>query len=170
MTATPHTAILSLGSNLGDRADQLAQAVQALAALPQTKMPHRSSLYESEPVDVLEAFSDMNFLNAAVILETGLSAPELSDAIHQIEDNLQRTRTLPNQPRTIDIDIIAFDQLVSDDPELTLPHPRAHLRRFVLQPLAELEPEIILPGQKLNVAELLKALPGKPAVTLYQKC
>ncbi len=168
MPATPHKAILSLGSNLGDRAGWLRKATDALKSCPEIRITGRSSLYETEPVEVPERYSDDLYLNSVVLIETVLSPEQLSDAIHQIEDDLQRTRKGPNQPRTIDIDMIAFDQLISEAPELTLPHPRAHLRRFVLQPLAELAPDIILPGQKANVSELLKVLPVRPAVTRYR--
>ncbi len=167
MTAPPHIAILSLGSNLGDRVRWLTKAMQALGALSATRIAARSSLYETEPVDVIAEHREKSFLNAVLIIETDLSPQQLSAAMHQIEADLQRTRNLPRQPRTIDIDIIAFDQQISADPELTLPHPRAHLRRFVLQPLAELTPELLLPGQTRSVADLLNALPEKPAVQLY---
>jgi len=166
MTGTPHKAILSLGSNIGDRTDWLNQATQALAALPGTEVTAHSSIYETEPVNVPESFKNETFLNTVVIIKTTLHVEQLSDAIHKIEDYLQRVRTLPNQPRTIDIDIITFDKLVSDDSNLTLPHPRAHLRRFVLQPLSELEPDFILPEHLKTVTELLKALPHSPASKL----
>jgi 2-amino-4-hydroxy-6-hydroxymethyldihydropteridine diphosphokinase len=166
---TIHTAILSLGSNIGDRAAWLKKAADALSALPDTKITFRSSIYETEPVDVPEEHSEQSFLNAVLIIETALSPQQLSDAVHKIEDQLQRTRNTPNQPRTIDIDIITQNDIISEDPALTLPHPRAHLRRFVLQPLAEIDPGFTLPGQTSPISELLKAIPEKPAVNLYSK-
>lgn len=158
METHPHKAILSLGSNIGDRADWLTRATEAIAALPSTRIIARSSLYKTEAVNVPAEFKDQSFLNAVLIVETTLSPKQLSKAVHQIEDQLQRTRDIPNQPRTIDIDIITFDNLISDDKDLTLPHPRAHLRGFVLHPLAELAPNLILPGQKATVTELLALL------------
>ncbi|MFA7172150.1 MAG: 2-amino-4-hydroxy-6-hydroxymethyldihydropteridine diphosphokinase [Kiritimatiellia bacterium] len=160
----PHTAILSIGSNLGDRKGWLAQAVQALAALPKTKLKRCSSLYESEPVEVAAEHRNKAFINAVLIIETELTSQQFSNAVHQIEEQLLRVRQTPNQPRTIDIDIITFDNIISSDSNLTLPHPRAHLRRFVLQPLAELNPKFIVPGQTATVATLLAALPERSEV------
>ncbi|MDD2598922.1 MAG: 2-amino-4-hydroxy-6-hydroxymethyldihydropteridine diphosphokinase [Kiritimatiellae bacterium] len=160
----PHTAIISIGSNLGDRRSWLTQATQALAALPETALKCCSSLYESEPVGVAAEHRHKTFLNAVLIVETGLTPQDFSNAIHQIEEQLLRVRATPNQPRSIDIDIIAFDNIISPDPNLTLPHPRAHLRRFVLQPLSEINPKFIIPGQTATVTMLLQALPEKPEV------
>ena len=163
MPETLYKAILSLGSNIGNRAEWLIKATEAVAKLPETSIAARSSIYETEAVDVPAEFKEQSFLNAVLIVETTLTPKQLSEAIHQIEDQLHRTREISNQPRTIDIDIIAFDNIISDDKELTLPHPRAHLRRFVLQPLAEIVPEFILPGQNTTVSDLLGKLPKKPA-------
>lgn len=164
--AAPHTAVLALGSNLGDRVSWLAQALQALTALPGTKLTRCSSLYESEPVEVAAKDQDKPFINAVLLIETGLTPTQLSNSVHQIEEQLLRTRQRPNQPRTIDIDIITFDNIISSDLHLTLPHPRAHLRRFVLQPLAEINPKFIIPGQTATVKALLESLPENPAVKL----
>ncbi len=167
MPAEPiHKAILSLGSNISDRAGWLTQAAEAISGLPSTRITARSSIYETEAVDVPAEFREQAFLNAVLIVETALTAKQLSKVVHQIEDQLQRTRDIPNQPRTIDIDIITFDNLVSDDKELTLPHPRTHLRRFVLQPLSEIEPKFILPDQSETVSELLCKLPTPHSVKL----
>jgi len=168
MPVTLHSAILSLGSNLGNRAAWLTKATNSIAELPGTQINARSSIYETEPVDVPDQFNNESFLNAVIIIETQLTASRLSDSIHRIEDQLQRTRGIPNQPRTIDIDIITFDDLISDATGLTLPHPRAHLRRFVLQPLAEIEPDLILPGQKEDITTLLRSLPDLPSVKLFE--
>ena len=161
-----HTAILSLGSNLGDRAAWLSRAAAAVAQLPGTRITARSSLYETEPVDVPAEHADKPFLNAVLIIATQLDSEELSVAVHTIEDQLERSRETYNSPRTIDIDIIAFDREIRVAPKLTLPHPGAIQRRFVLQPLAEIAPDYTLPGQKKSVSELLEHLPESPAANL----
>ena len=131
-------AILSLGSNLEPRAEYLKRAIAALSALPETTFVRASSVIETEPVDVPPEFVAMKFLNQVVIFETNLDPVDFSRRMHVIEDDLGRVRTVRNGPRTIDIDLIDFGGRAIDTPELTLPHPRARLRDFVLRPLAEL--------------------------------
>jgi 2-amino-4-hydroxy-6-hydroxymethyldihydropteridine diphosphokinase len=155
------TVILSLGSNIEPRKGYLDQAIQALAALPGTQHLRCSSVHETEPVGVPEAEAGLLFLNAVVVLETPLSPHAFSTAIHAIEERLGRTRNNRyGAARTIDIDIIALGDQVIDTPTLTLPHPRAHQRAFVLQPLSELLPDYKLPGQQQTVAQLLASLPS----------
>ena len=126
-------------------------------------------MYETEPVDVPHAFAGLFYLNAVVIVETTLAVKTFSDAVHAIEARLGRQRgAIPNLPRTIDIDIITFDALRVDSPTLALPHPRARERRFVLQPLADLRPGLVLPGERRSVADLLRALPEAPRVTRFE--
>jgi 2-amino-4-hydroxy-6-hydroxymethyldihydropteridine diphosphokinase len=164
----PHRAILSLGSNLGDRLAWLSRACAAIAGLEGTRIAERSPVYETDPVDVPERFADARFLNCVLLVETALPPDAFSNALHAIEARLERVRgTERHQPRTIDIDIIAFDDLVSTMPDLVLPHPCAHLRRFVLQPLADLRPDLRLPGFSQSVAELLAALPTVPRVARF---
>ena len=161
-------AILSLGSNQGDRLAWLKRAGLELLALPDTSCVAFSPVYETEPVGVSSEFAGLNFLNCVVIVQTGLSPESFSAAIHAVEDRLGRTRgDTPNLPRTIDIDIIAFGALRLESPSLTLPHPRARGRRFVLQPLADLRPGFVFPGDSKTVADLLSALPPFPQVTRY---
>lgn len=131
-------AIVSLGSNIGDRADYLKRAIENLSQLPDTRLITVSSVIETEPVGVPEEFTEMKFLNQVAVFETDLSAHEFSDRMHSIEDNMGRVRVVRNGPRTIDIDLIDFGGTKMDTPELTLPHPRAKERDFVLAPLAEL--------------------------------
>lgn len=131
-------AVVSLGSNIEPRADYLDRARNALAALPGTRLVKASSVIETEPVGVPAEFASMRFLNQVAVFETGLDAFGFSRRMHAIEDGLGRVRTVRNGPRTIDIDLIDFDGQVIDTPELTLPHPRAANRDFVLRPLAEL--------------------------------
>ena len=131
-------AIVSLGSNIEPRVEYLSRAVDALAAFPETKLVAASGAIETEPVDVPPEFAAMKFMNQVAVFETALSAREFSRRMHEVEDSLGRRRTVRNGPRTIDIDLVDFGGMVSDDPELTLPHPRARMRDFVMGPLAEL--------------------------------
>lgn len=131
-------AIISLGSNLEPRADHLATAREALAAFPSTRVTAVSSVIETEPVDVPVEFATLKFLNQIVVCETDLTAEDFARRMHAVEDALGRVRTVRNGPRTIDLDLIDFGGQVIETPELTLPHPRARQRAFVMQPLAEL--------------------------------
>ena len=131
-------AIVSLGSNIEPRVEYLSRAVDALAAFPETKLVAASGAIETEPVDVPPEFAHMKFMNQVAVFETALSAREFSRRMHEVEDALGRRRTVRNGPRTIDIDLVDFGGMVSDDSELTLPHPRARMRDFVMGPLAEL--------------------------------
>lgn len=130
--------LVALGSNIEPRAAYLARARAALAELPQTRFVRASSVIETEPVAVPSEFAVQKFLNQVAILETELSPQEFSIRMHAIEEKLGRVRTVRNGPRTIDLDLIDFGGIRSDDPELTLPHPRARERAFVMLPLAEL--------------------------------
>lgn len=153
------TAILSLGSNIEPRTAFIEKAVQELVSLPGTHHLRCSSIYETEPVGVPEAEHGLFFLNAVVMLQTSLSVQTFSTAIHAIEERLGRTRTgVYGAARTLDIDIIAFGDTIMNTPNLTLPHPHAHHRTFVLQPLAELFPDYVLPGHQQTVTQLLNSL------------
>lgn len=131
-------AVVSLGSNIEPRADYLRRALEALAALPRTRLVRASSVIETEPLGVPDEFAGLRFLNQAAIFETELSPLEFSRRMHAIEDSLGRVRTVRNGPRTIDLDLIDFAGAQMSSPELTLPHPRAKERDFVMKPLAEL--------------------------------
>ena len=131
-------AIVSLGSNIEPRADYLKRAVSALSSLPETRFVKASSVIETEPVDVPPEFAALKFLNQVAVFETALDPFDFSRRMHAIEDDLGRVRTVRNGPRTIDIDLIDFGGQDINTPELTLPHPRAHLRSFVQEPLKEL--------------------------------
>ena len=157
------TVILSLGSNIEPRNAFIEKALQALSALPATHHLRCSSVHETEPVGVPEAEREHMFLNAVVVLETSLPPPIFSTAIHAFEARLGRTRTgRHGSARTIDIDIIAFGDMILNTPDLTLPHPHAHHRTFVLQPLAELLPDYVLPGQHQTVTQLLETIVSTP--------
>ncbi|HQL51115.1 MAG TPA: 2-amino-4-hydroxy-6-hydroxymethyldihydropteridine diphosphokinase [Kiritimatiellia bacterium] len=161
-------SVLSLGSNEGDRLAWLVRARAALTAETALTMQACSPVYETDPVGVPDAFTQQRYLNQIVIVETDLSPQVFSQLIHTIEHRLGRTRgTERNLPRTLDIDIITFGDVRSTDPNLTLPHPRAGTRRFVLQPLADLRPDARLPGDTRTVRERLHDLPDTPRVTLF---
>ena len=130
--------LVSLGSNIEPREDYLKRAIAALSALPETQFVKASSIIETDPVDVPPEFAALKFLNQVAIFETKLDPFDFSRRMHVIEDNLGRVRTVRNGPRTIDIDLIDFGGQVINTPELTIPHPRAKDRAFVLEPLREL--------------------------------
>jgi 2-amino-4-hydroxy-6-hydroxymethyldihydropteridine diphosphokinase len=135
-------AWVGLGANLGDPAATLAAALADLAALPATRVEAVSSLYRSTPVDA----QGPDFLNAVARLRTALAPPALLQALQRIEQAHGRQRPYPNAPRTLDLDLLLHGRTVLTSPALTLPHPRLHLRRFVLDPLAEIDPALDLPG------------------------
>lgn len=151
---------LSLGSNMGDRMHYLRAAVDAIACTPNVSIAATSPVYETEPVGVKQQYRDMPYYNAALILETTLPPNAISAIIHAIEDDLGRVRENDRfAPRTIDIDILFAGSTISADPSLTLPHPRWAQRRFVLQPLADIRPNLRIPGSNRTVVEHLAALP-----------
>ena len=152
-------AFVGLGSNLGDREAMLRQALELLALEPGLEVRHVSTFRETEPV----GFTDQpRFLNAAAEVETELSAPELLARLLDVERRLGRVRGGPRfGPRTIDLDLLVYGDAVVDDPELRVPHPRLHEREFVLQPLAELDPALVVPGHG-TVENLLAKLHSKP--------
>ena len=131
-------AIVSLGSNLEPRADYLNRAIAALSSLSETRFVRASSVIETEPVDVPPKFGALKFVNQVAVFETTLEPFDFSRRMHAIEDDFGRVRTVRNGPRTIDIDLIDFGGQIINTPELTLPHPRAHRRSFVQEPLREL--------------------------------
>jgi len=131
--------IICLGSNIEPRSVYLDRAQKALCALPGTKLVAEGGTDETAPVDVPPEFSDKMFMNRILVFETDLPPRDFSDRMHGIEDELGRMRGgVRNIPRTIDIDMIDYEGVVMDDPELTLPHPRARERAFVVEPLKRL--------------------------------
>ncbi len=155
---------LSLGSNLGDRADNLRRAVDRLSGTPGVRFLARSSIYETEPVDVPPEFADRPYLNAVAVFEVSIPLDRWSARCHAVEDELGRVRTGFHHPRTIDIDLLWFGREIRDEPHLRLPHPQIASRRFVCEPLAEIRPDLRLPGLPGTISDLLSALPVRPAV------
>jgi len=147
-------AYIALGGNLGDPRRQLLEAVDALVRLPGTRVLRRSRLYRTPPWGVLE---QPPFLNAAVLLDTGLGPHALLEALLTIEQHAGRVRAARNGPRTLDLDLLHIDGVQLDDARLTLPHPRIGARAFVLLPLGDIAPDLQLPGQG-RVADLLAAV------------
>lgn len=156
---------IGLGSNLGDRLANLRTALAKLEALPGVRLLGKSSVYETEPVGVPEAYASLDFLNAVAVFEVSIALEAWSDAVHGIEDAMLRRRAgVRNAPRIIDLDLLYFGDAVSDKPHLHLPHPQCTSRRFVCAPLAELRPALVLPGEIRTIADILVALPLKPKV------
>jgi len=150
---TTVTAWIALGANLGDPPAMLAEAFDALAALPHSRLIARSSLYRTAPVD---APGQPDYYNAVAHLDTSLAADTLLDALQDVETRCGRLRSFRNAPRTLDLDLLLYGDERRESARLTLPHPRMHLRAFVLAPLAELAPELSIPGHG-PIASLLAA-------------
>jgi len=150
------TAYIALGSNLGDRAATLRQAVDRLTLLG--SMEAVSPFIETAPVGMVD---QPPFLNAAAMLSTILPPRDLLAALHAIEQDLGRVRTIHTihwGPRTLDLDLLLYDDLVIALPGVTVPHPRMHERRFVLEPLAAIAPTVQHPVRKQSAADMLRLL------------
>lgn len=155
MRRDPVTAFVALGGNLGDARATVLQAFQDLAGLPETRLMARSRLYRTAPHEA----SGPDFINAVARIETGLSAPELLQALQTLEHAAGRERPYPNAPRTLDLDILLYGDARIDSPKLTVPHPRMRGRAFVLRPLADVAPE------RVSAADLL-VVQGQPIEAL----
>jgi len=139
-----HRAFIALGSNLEQPEAQVNQAFEALARLPDTRLVARSSLYRSAPV----GYADQpDFINAVAQIETRLTPHDLLQSLLGIEQEFGRVREFRNAPRTLDLDLLLYDDIQFHEPGLTLPHPRMHERAFVLLPLLEIDAHCVIPGR-----------------------
>lgn len=160
----------SLGSNLGGRLRLLSQAKTILLMDPQVTFVDQSSVYETEPVGVKDEYRTMKFLNAVLVVESPYTAAEWLPKIKKIEATLHRVRTEDrNVPRTIDVDILFSGDEIVDDDLLQIPHPRWAERRFVVEPLAEVRGDMILPGTDASVRKILAQLPASEDVRLFSE-
>lgn len=152
-------AYVGLGANLGDRAGTMTRAIELLGERPGIDVVGISSFRETEPVGYLD---QPRFLNAAVAVDTTLAPEVLLATLLEVERELGRVREGPRYgPRTVDLDLLLMDDLTLDEPGLELPHPRLHERVFALEPLAELDPTLVVPGHG-PVQQLLLALQSSP--------
>lgn len=159
---TPTTAAIAIGSNLGDRHATIHSALSAISHTPGLRLVAISSLHETAPVGEVPQGP---YLNAAAIVETVLSPRELLATLQSIELDHGRNRAREQRwgPRTLDLDLILYASLTMAGPGLTLPHPHAHMRLFVLDPLVEIAPEWVFPTLGRSVRELRETL--RPAVS-----
>ena len=149
-----HRAYVALGANLADPVAQVRAAFEALRSVPETRLVQASSLYRTAPLGI---HGQPDFINAVALLETDLAAEALLDQLFAIEAAFGRRRDFHHAPRTLDLDLLLFDDAIIDSPKLRVPHPRMHLRAFVMQPLAEIAPDCRIPGRG-SVAAWLPAV------------
>lgn len=158
-------AFVALGSNLNDPAAQVRAGARLLATIPDTHCLACSSLYRTAPVGYAE---QPDFINAVCALETQLEAHTLMQALLEVEQAQGRRRDIPGGPRTLDLDLLLYDDVVCHELGLTLPHPRLHERAFVLYPLAELAPGLVIPGHG-PVEDLLPGCRGQAIERLAER-
>ena len=139
-----HLAYVALGANLAEPVEQVRAALVALTRLPESRLLRASSLYRTAPVGI---HGQPDFINAVAALETTLSPQALLTALFTIEAQFGRRRDFFRAPRTLDLDLLLFDDLIIDTLQLQLPHPRMHLRAFVMAPLVEIAPDCRIPGR-----------------------
>ncbi|MGJ7913683.1 2-amino-4-hydroxy-6-hydroxymethyldihydropteridine diphosphokinase [Neobacillus sp. LXY-1] len=159
-------AFIALGSNLGNRYDTLIEAIKMLSSDPNIKLVNKSSVYETDPV----GYTDQDlFLNMVIEVRTGLSANELLEKCLATELALGRKREIKWGPRTIDLDILTYNQENIETENLTIPHPRILERAFVMIPLIEIKPDLLLAGNEKPVIQHLNELPDKEGVRIWKR-
>jgi 2-amino-4-hydroxy-6-hydroxymethyldihydropteridine diphosphokinase len=156
VTSRKHNAYIGLGSNLGLREKNIAAALNALQTTRDIEVVKVSRLYETEPVG--GPAGQPLFINAAAHIKTMLSPERLLGLCLAIEESLGRKRDIRWGPRTIDLDVLCYDQEIVTSPELTLPHPMMHERRFVMEPLVEIAPDLMHPVLEQTAKEILESL------------
>ena len=163
----PHRVHLGIGSNLGDRRANTAEAIEKVSALPGTRVVRASSLYESEPLGNAKTW----FVNSVIEVETELGPEALLEKLKAIEEAMGRKRVKGKRwgSRIIDLDILLFDQDVVDKRTLKIPHPEMHKRRFVLLPLAELAPQVVHPQLGQTVSTMLATVQDDKRVVLMPR-
>ncbi|HVG03142.1 MAG TPA: 2-amino-4-hydroxy-6-hydroxymethyldihydropteridine diphosphokinase [Nitrospira sp.] len=160
------TAFIGFGSNLGNRIDFCDRAVTLLSLLPHSRLDAVSSLYETEPVHDGAAPGPEWFLNGVAQIETDIAPKSLLEICREIERALGRDPENRKGPRTLDLDLLLYDDRILNEPVLTVPHPRLHQRRFVLAPLVELDPDRRHPVLARSLRDLLAQLNDQSAVRL----
>jgi 2-amino-4-hydroxy-6-hydroxymethyldihydropteridine diphosphokinase len=165
----PAPYLIAIGTNLGDRLENLQRGLALLRERLQPQEMRAGGLYETAPVDC--APGTQAFFNSVIQLTAVCTPQELHGHLQAIEQAMGRPSVREkNAPRALDLDLLYAGDFVSDDPVLTVPHPRLHLRRFVLQPLADLCPALVLPGHQRSIQQHLEALTDDPAeVRLVEK-
>lgn len=154
------SCLIAMGSNLGNRKAQLQSAVAALAQCSDLNLRAVSSLYETAPVGGPD--NQGAYLNAAAMLETNLTAAELLALLHKVEADHERERLVRWGARTLDLDLLTYDNLISDSENLELPHPRMHLRRFVMVPVCDIAAGLQHPKLGLSMQDILQSIPIEP--------
>ena len=139
-----HLAYVALGANLADPMLQVKSALEALTQLPESRLLRASSLYRTAPVGIHD---QPDFINSVAAFETRLEPQAMLSALLSIEEKFGRRRDFHHAPRTLDLDLLLYDDRIINTPQLTLPHPRMHLRAFVLAPLLEIAPDCPIPGR-----------------------
>ncbi len=159
---------IGLGSNLYDRLENLKRACRMLCEIKGACLVSAGAVYETEPVGVPPEYADLRFLNTVLIFNVALDVDDWSAQVHAVEDKMLRVRgPVRNAPRIIDLDLLYFGDTVRSQPHLNLPHPQCTSRRFVCAPLADVRPNLILPGQTSTVAEILARMDESPQVVFY---
>jgi 2-amino-4-hydroxy-6-hydroxymethyldihydropteridine diphosphokinase len=153
-------ALIAIGSNLGDRLANVRAGVAGIGAHPDVEITAVSRLYETAPVGGPD--DQGPYLNAALAVTTSLPAGDVLQLLHRIEASRERERVVHWGPRTLDLDLLVYGDLVSDDPTLCVPHPRQHERRFVMVPVCDVAPDLVHPRLGRRMSELLAALPVEP--------